>query len=69
MDGRENLDADFKQNILAKLRDDGIGNLCRQVPMLLKFGEVCYGKVKRKKDKCVQVYFMSIFYLLYFSLS
>ena len=49
------LTEEFKQRILARLRDDEIGKLCRSDPTILKLGSVLYRKIKRKKDKSVQV--------------
>ena len=48
-------DMAFIDNILKKLRCDKIGNLCRKDEVILRLGEVFYGKIKRKKDKKVQV--------------
>ena len=45
----------FKENILEKLRNDRIGNICRKDNTILKLGNVFYGKRKRKKDKQIQV--------------
>ena len=49
------IDEDFKNNILGKLRENEVGNLCRTDQTILKVGMMFYGKVKRKADKKVQV--------------
>lgn len=45
----------FIEDILNKLRDDKIGKLCRTDEIIVRLGEIFYGKIKRKKDKKVQV--------------
>ncbi|XP_057306810.1 uncharacterized protein LOC130645001 [Hydractinia symbiolongicarpus] len=51
----EDLDEDFKTNILAKLRDNKVGRLCCKDKLILKVGSVFYWRTKRKTDKAAQV--------------
>ena len=45
----------FIADILNKFRNDSIGKLCRSDKIIVKLGEIYYGKIRRKKDKKVQV--------------
>ena len=47
------IDEDFKCNILAKFRNNALGNI--KDPRILQIGLIFYGRVKRKADKSVQV--------------
>ncbi|XP_057297360.1 uncharacterized protein LOC130627280 [Hydractinia symbiolongicarpus] len=49
------LSPEFQEHILSEFRNDRIGNVCRNDATLLKLGDVFYARVKRKKDKRVQV--------------
>ena len=49
------IDNDFKNNILAKFRDNEVGKLCVKDECILQIGMIFYGRVKRKADKSVQV--------------
>ena len=53
---------DFLKHILNKLRDDIVGTLCKQDQIIVKLGIIFYGRIKRKKDKKVQVS-MQVFYI------
>lgn len=47
--------ADFKLNVLDKMRDDAVGELCRKDSDLISFGVLEYDKIKRRLDKDVEV--------------
>ena len=49
------LNSYFINDILSKLRNDKVGKLCKSDTIILRLGEVFYGKIRRKKDKRVQV--------------
>ena len=49
-------DCGYKQNILAKIRNDEIGNLCRTDKIILLIGSKFYWKLKRKQDKAAEVF-------------
>ena len=46
---------DIKKYIIEKLRKDRVGNLCRQDKTILRSGSIFSGKIRRKRDKKVQV--------------
>ena len=50
-----NLSNEFKNKILERFCNDEVGRLCKSDQTILNLGSVFYGKIKRRKDKTVQV--------------
>ena len=51
----DDLPPAFAEHILHKLRNDTIGDLCCREKVLIRLGVIFYGRIKRKKDKKLQV--------------
>ena len=57
-----NISPDFRENILNKFRDDEIGRLCCSDKTIVQLEQIFYSKIRRKKDKRVQVCKQNIIY-------
>jgi hypothetical protein len=51
----ENLNKEFKDEILQNFRDDAVGQLCRSDSTIILVGSRLYEKMKRKQDKLNEV--------------
>ena len=58
---------DFLKHTLNKLRDDIVDTICKQYQTIVKLGIIFYGRIKRKRDKKVQVSIQVFYIHNYFS--
>ena len=47
--------ADFRNNILSRLRNDEVGTISKSDDSILQVGNIMYERVKRNKDKTAEV--------------